>query len=75
MNVGTYNEQPQENTVPTWLLTCTGGTQRCHCNTRFKPDILCIIGHSYNHPHQKTPTTRITIQFIEFTYHNDKFAA
>ena len=27
MNAGTYNELPQENIVPTWLLSCTCGTQ------------------------------------------------
>ena len=53
MNAWTYNKIPQENTIPTWLLTCTCDTQRCHCNARLKPDILCIIGHPYNHPHQK----------------------
>ena len=75
MNAGTYNERPQVNTVPTWLLPCTCGTQRCHCNAKFKPDILCVIGHPYNHPPPEAPTTWITIQFIEFTYCNDRFAA
>ena len=75
MNAGTYNELPQENTVPTWLLPCTCGTHRCHCNAKFKPDILCVIGHPYNHPPQDTPITKITIHFIEFTYCNDRFAA
>ena len=56
MNTGTYNELPQENTIPTWLLPCTCGTQRCHCNTRLKPDILCILGHPYNHPPLEAPT-------------------
>ena len=50
MNVGTYNEIPQENTVPSWLLPCTCDTQRCHCNARLKLDILCIIGHPYAPP-------------------------
>ena len=75
MNAGTYNELPQENTVPTWLLPCTCGTHRCHCNAKFKPDILCVIGHPYNHPPQDTPITKITIHFIEFTYCNDRFTA
>ena len=26
MNAETYNERPQENTLPTWLLPCTCGT-------------------------------------------------
>ena len=66
---------PQENTLPTWLLPCTCDAQRCHCNATFKPDIFCIIGHPYNSPRSETPTTEITIQFIEFTYYNDIFIA
>ena len=73
MNAGTFNNNPQENTVPTWLLPCTCAQQRCHCNARFKPDLLCIK----ELPHQGTPplhpTDNITIQFIEFTYTNDRF--
>ena len=57
MNAGIYNERAQENTVPTWLLPCTCGTQRCHCNAMFKPDILCVIGHPYDHP-TKRPYNR-----------------
>ena len=75
MNAGTYNELPQENIVPPWLLPCTCGTQRCHYNARLKPDILCIIGHPYNSPPLGTPTPEITIQFLEFTYCNDRFFA
>jgi hypothetical protein len=40
MNVGTFNNTPQENTVPNWLLPCTCGTQRCHCNSIFRPDYV-----------------------------------
>ena len=72
-NVGTFNDNPQENTVPNWLLPCTCETQRCHCNSRFRPDILCVEGL----PYQNEPPTHIdqalTIQFIEFTYCNDRF--
>jgi hypothetical protein len=73
MNAGTFNNNPQENTVPTWLLPCTCAQQRCHCNTRFKPNLLCII----ELPHQSTPpphpTNNLTLQFMEFTYTNDIF--
>ena len=55
MNAGTYNGFPQENTVPTWLLPCTCSAQRCQYNARFKPDILCIIGHPYDDPPPKSP--------------------
>ena len=75
MNSGTYNDNPQENTVPNWLLPCTCGTQRCYCNSRFRLDILCVKGL----PYQNEPPTNIdqtlTIQFIEFTYCNDKFSS
>jgi hypothetical protein len=49
--------------------------KRCHCNVRLKPDILCIIDHPYDSPPPDTPTPEITIQFIEFTYYNDRFSA
>ena len=62
MNACIYNDSPQENRVPTWLLPCTCNTQRCHCNARLKPDILCVIGHPYNFPPPKAPTPEITIQ-------------
>ena len=73
MNAGTFNNNPQENTVPTWLLPCTCAQQRCHCNARFKLELLRIK----KLPHQNTPPTHLTdnltIQFIEFTYTNDRF--
>jgi hypothetical protein len=75
MNAGTYNDHPPENTVPTWLLPCTCDTHRCHCNARLKPDILCVLGHPYNSPPPAGPTPTTTIQFIEFTYCNDRFSA
>ena len=62
-NAGTHNEIPQENTVPPWLLPCTCDAQRCHCNARLKPDIMCIIGHPYNRPPPETPTPNIIIQY------------
>ena len=66
MNAGTHSELPQENMVPTWLLPCTCGAQRCHCSAKLKPDILCVIGH---------PAPELTIQIIKFTYCNDSFAS
>ena len=75
MNAGVYNESPQENTVIAWLLSCTCDTPRCHCNARLKPDILCVLGHPYNSPPPAAPTSAITIQYIEFTYCNDRFPA
>jgi ribonuclease HI len=45
MNAGTFNNNPQENTIPTWLLPCACNQNRCHCNARFKPDLLCITDY------------------------------
>jgi hypothetical protein len=73
INACTYNELPQENIVPTLLLPCTCNTQRCYCNARLKPDIICLLGHPYNSPPPDAPTPTITIQFIECTYCNDRF--
>ena len=53
MNAGTHNELPQEHKVPTWLLPCTCGAQRYHCNAGLKLDILCVIGHYTTIPRQK----------------------
>jgi hypothetical protein len=76
MNAGKTNEQPQENTVPHWLLpcTCNNQTHRCQCNAKLRPNILCIRNHPYNvePPNQSNPI--LTIQFIEFTYCNDRYS-
>jgi hypothetical protein len=76
MNVGKFDEQTHKNTVPNWLLPCicNNQTQRCQCNAKLKPDILCIRNHPYNTepPTGSNPTLRV--QFIEFTYCNDKYS-
>jgi hypothetical protein len=50
MNAGKSDGQNHENTVPNWLLPCiyNNQTQRCQCNAKLKPDILCIRNHPYN---------------------------
>jgi hypothetical protein len=73
MNAEIHNTLSPDNTVPTWLLSCTCNTPRCHCNARFKPDLLCVIGIPYQHQPPTTPTPTITIQFIEFIFCNDRF--
>ena len=52
-------------------MTCS--TTRCHCNARLRPDLLCIQGLPYlsNPPDIIDPS--LTIQFIEFTYTNDRY--
>ena len=74
MNVGTFNGNPPENTVPPWLLPCTCGLQRCHCNARFKLDITCIKGLPYQANSSTTTENDLKIQFIEFAYCNDRFS-
>ena len=53
MNVGTFNDNPPKNTVPPWLFPYTCGLQRCHYNTRFEPNIICIK----RLPYQTNPPT------------------
>jgi hypothetical protein len=73
MNAGNHNNLPLDNTIPTWLLPCTCNTPRCHCNARFKPDLLCVTGTPYQHQPPTAPNPTITIQLIEFTFCNDRF--
>jgi hypothetical protein len=74
MNAGTFNTNPPENTVPPWLLPCICNHQRCQCNARFKPNILCVRGIPYQQNPPLHPNPNIIIQFIEFTYCNDRFS-
>jgi len=54
-NTSIFNNNPQENAIPNWLLSCTCRTQRCHCISRFRPNILCVKGL----PYQNVPPTNI----------------
>jgi hypothetical protein len=76
INDGNSNGQPQENTVPTWLLpcSCNNQTQRCQCNAKLRLDILCIRNHPYNADPPQEPNHTLTIQFIEFPYCNDRYS-
>ena len=60
MNACKSNNKPQKNTVPQWLLPCTcyNQTNRCQCNAKLRPDILCMRNHPYNAepPNQPNPT-------------------
>ena len=47
----------------------------CHCSAILKPDILCVIGHPHDHRPPEFLALKLTIQFIEFIYCNDRFAA
>jgi hypothetical protein len=76
MNAGKSDGQNHENTVPNWLLPCicNNQTQRCQCNAKLKPDILCIRNHPYNAEPPTGPNSTLTVQFIEFTYCNDRYS-
>jgi hypothetical protein len=74
MNGGTFNTNPPKNIVPPWLLPCTYIYQRYQCYARFKPDILCVQGIPYQENPPLHPTPNITIQYVEFTYCNNKFS-
>ena len=74
MNAGTFNDNPQENAVPQCLLLCTYGLQKCHCNARFKPDIICVKGLPYQAYPPTISESNLKIQIIEFTYSNDRFS-
>ena len=68
MNASTFNNGPPQNMVPPWLLSCACGQQRCHCNAKFKPYLLCVRGLPYQSPPPIEPNDNLTIQLIEFTY-------
>jgi hypothetical protein len=74
MNAGIYDATPPNNTVPPWLLPCVCQTTHCHCDVRLKPDILCIHGVPYNHEPPQQPSPDVIIQYIEFTYCNNRFS-
>jgi hypothetical protein len=76
VNAGKSDGHTQENIVPNWLLPCSynNQTQRCQCNARLIPDILCICNHLDNAEPPQEPNQTLTIQFIEFTYCNDRYS-
>ena len=73
VNAGIFNNNPPKNIVPSWLLTCTCKNQRCHCNSTFKLDLVCARRLPYQTNPPIGPNNNHTIQFIEFTYCNDRF--
>ena len=76
VNAGKSNGQPQENTVPKWLLpcSCNNQIQRYQCNAKLRPNILCIRNHPYNVVPPQEPNHTLTMQFIEFTYCNERYS-
>lgn len=75
INKGKCDNNPQENTVPHWFLNlCTCGPQRCHCNAKFQPNILCVKGLLFQNAPPLNSIVNHTMQFIKFTYCNNRFS-
>jgi hypothetical protein len=74
MNAGTFQDTPPDNIVPSWLLSCSCGPHRCSCHARLRPDILCVRGLPYNSAPPTHPHPNLVLQFIEFTFCNDRFS-
>ena len=75
VNARKSNGHAYENTVPNWLLPCSYNNQiqRCQCNAKLSPNILCIQNHPYNVEPLQGPNSTLTVQFIELTYCNDRY--
>ena len=74
MNAGIFNDNPPENIVLPWLLLHTCSLQRCHCNARFKPDIICVKGLPYQANPPNNLENNLKIQSVEFAYCNNRFS-
>jgi hypothetical protein len=47
MNAGSFNNKLPDSTVPSWFLPYICLTPRCQCNSRLRPDLLCVNGTPY----------------------------
>jgi hypothetical protein len=72
-NAGHLNNNPPEQTILDWLLQCTCTQTTCQCQAKLRPDILCIIGAPDQTQTPIAPSSKLTIQFIEFTYCHNRF--
>ena len=72
-NAGKLTNQPQDQTVPEWLLNCICTQKPCQCQAKLRPDIMCIIGAPNHTQPPILPSPNHTVQFIEFTYCHDRF--
>lgn len=52
MDVGTFNDNLQENKVPSWLIPCVCATPRWQCHAKFKLNISYIKNLPYQSPFQ-----------------------
>ena len=74
MNVGTYQNQPPGNTIPSWLLSFSCISHPCTCLARLKPDILIVKGLQKKSLPPEKPTKNISLHFIEFTFCHDRLS-
>ena len=63
-NAGNHNNMSQERTIPYSLIDCTCSQTNCQCQTKLRPDILCVLG-APNH----TPTPPATFTHTYNTTH------
>jgi hypothetical protein len=74
MNTGIFNDYFPKKSVPSWLLPCTCINRRCYYNAHLRLDILCVQRIPYIHSPPANLDPYVIIQFIEFTYCNDRFS-
>ena len=72
-NAGHLPNQPQEQTIPNWLLQCICTQAPCQCQAKLRPNIMCILGAPNHIQTPILPSLNHTVQFIEFTYCHDRF--
>src|SRR6202022_2347384 len=72
-NAGNLPNQPQDQTIPDWLLQCICTQEPCQCQAKLRPYIMCIIGAPNQTQTPILPSPSHTVQFIEFTYCHDRF--
>ena len=67
------NNTPREQTILEWLLKCTCTQTTCQCQAKLRPHNMCIIEAPNQIQTPITPSSKLIVQFIEFTYYHDKF--
>ena len=72
-NVGNLTNQPQDQTVPDWLLKIICTQEPCQFQAKLRPVIMCITGAPNQAQPPILPSPNHIVQFIEFTYCHDKF--
>lgn len=73
VHAGTQHQWQPQNTLPTWLLPCYCFLTKCKYLAKLRPNNLCVKAKSPIDFPPIIPHSSITLQFIGFTYGNDKF--